>query len=150
MGGLGHDRSECVADAAARDLLAGTTAGPWLADHLSADKMEEIGCAPWLGKQPIEDFVRYRKGKPWVPLDAAIAQLQFWQRRDYEHSLSAIAAAPDLAAENATLRKALTLVEAAMLRGGDGQIGEFGWNITKLNRARALIRAALAPAKVSS
>ena len=47
-----------------------------------------------------------------------------------------IAAAP-------TLLEALEAVEAAMLRGGDGAVGDFGWNITKLNKARPLIRAAI-------
>jgi len=41
------------------------------------------------------------------------------------------------------LRQALEAVAAAMLNGGDGAVGDFGWNITKLNRARPLIRAAL-------
>lgn len=36
-------------------------------------------------------------------------------------------------------------VEAAMIYGGDGRILDHGWNITKLNEARPLIRAALSP-----
>lgn len=38
---------------------------------------------------------------------------------------------------------ALEAVSAAMMKGGDGQEGDYGWNITKLNKARPLIRAAL-------
>jgi hypothetical protein len=41
-------------------------------------------------------------------------------------------------------RAALEAVADAMLSGGDGQEGDFGWSITKLNRARPLIRSALA------
>lgn len=48
---------------------------------------------------------------------------------------------PPPAAE--TLR-ALQAVAVAMLNGGDGEQGDFGWDITKLNLARPLIRAALA------
>jgi hypothetical protein len=44
---------------------------------------------------------------------------------------------------NAEKDEALRVVEAAMLRGGDGVVGDFGWNITKLNKARPLIRKAL-------
>lgn len=41
------------------------------------------------------------------------------------------------------LIEALRAVEAAMVRGGDGRILDTGWNITKLNEARPLIRAIL-------
>lgn len=41
------------------------------------------------------------------------------------------------------LIEALRAVEAAMMRGGDGRILDTGWNITKLNEARPLIRAIL-------
>lgn len=49
---------------------------------------------------------------------------------------SAISAVPVMVA-------ALLKVEAAMMRGGDGRILDHGWNITKLNEARALVRDAL-------
>lgn len=38
---------------------------------------------------------------------------------------------------------ALLKIEAAMMRGGDGRILDTGWNITKLNEARALVHDAL-------
>jgi hypothetical protein len=41
------------------------------------------------------------------------------------------------------LREALNAVHAAILNGGDGVKGDFGWSITALNKARPLIRAAL-------
>jgi len=47
------------------------------------------------------------------------------------------------------MREALIAVQDAMLTGdvmltgGDGMVGDFGWNITKLNKARPLIREAL-------
>lgn len=44
------------------------------------------------------------------------------------------------------LIEALRAVEAAMMRGGDGRILDTGWNITKLNEARPLIRAILTKA----
>jgi hypothetical protein len=39
--------------------------------------------------------------------------------------------------------EALKAVADAMLQGGDGASGDYGWSITALNRARPLIRAAL-------
>jgi hypothetical protein len=56
---------------------------------MTADDLEASGHAPWQrDKQPIAEHARVWKGREWVPLDAAIAALQFWQRRDYEHRLS--------------------------------------------------------------
>ncbi len=57
---------------------------------LSADELEAEGTAPWHGKQPLEALARRFKGSAWVPLDDAIRQLQFWQRRDYEHSRASV------------------------------------------------------------
>jgi hypothetical protein len=51
---------------------------------------------------------------------------------------------------NAEKDEALRVVEAAMLRGGDGVVGDFGWNITKLNKARPLIRKALSHSSETS
>jgi hypothetical protein len=51
---------------------------------------------------------------------------------------------------NAAKDEALRVVEAAMLRGGDGVVGDFGWNITKLNKARPLIRKALSHSSETS
>lgn len=45
--------------------------------------------------------------------------------------------------ERRLMREALVAVQDAMLSGGDGVSGDFGWSITKLNKARPLIRAAL-------
>lgn len=45
------------------------------------------------------------------------------------------------------LVEALRAVEAAMIRGGDGRILDVGWNITKLNEARPMIRAILTKAE---
>lgn len=39
-------------------------------------------------------------------------------------------------------REALAAVVDAMLYGGDGAVGDFGWNISKLTKARPLIRTA--------
>jgi len=47
-------------------------------------------------------------------------------------------------AQLAEARGLLESVQSAMLNGGDGQIGDYGWSITKLNLARPLIRAFLA------
>lgn len=60
------------------------------------DQLETSGKAPWLGKQRIEDFARKWKGRQWVPLDAAVSALQFWQRRDFEHgeTLARLEASP--------------------------------------------------------
>ena len=44
--------------------------------------------------------------------------------------------------------EALRLVEAAMLRGVDGQVLDSGWSITGLNKARPLVRAVLNVAKL--
>ena len=41
------------------------------------------------------------------------------------------------------LAEALGAVKAAQLNGGDGAEADYGWNITRLNRARPLIRQAL-------
>ncbi len=40
-------------------------------------------------------------------------------------------------------RGLLASIQSAMLNGGDGQIGDYGWSITTLNLARPLIRAFL-------
>ncbi|KTT68246.1 hypothetical protein [Sphingomonas sanguinis] len=56
----------------------------------TADELEASGKAPWHAEQPIEDLAKQWKGRPWVPLEAAISALQFWQRRDYEHTMSAL------------------------------------------------------------
>lgn len=42
------------------------------------------------------------------------------------------------------LAEALGAVKASMANGGDGLEGDYGWNITRLNRARPLIRQVLA------
>ncbi len=47
------------------------------------------------------------------------------------------------------MRLALETVQAAMLNGGDGAEGDFGWNITALNAARPLIRAALQSTEIA-
>lgn len=73
-----------------------TGAGESLDGHLSADELEVSGKAPWQGKQPLEDMAKIWKGRDWVPLDAALAELQFWQRRDYQHTLSASVARDDI------------------------------------------------------
>lgn len=49
-------------------------------------------------------------------------------------------AAPDLL-------EVLEAVAATMLNGGDGVVGDFGWNMTKLNKLRQPIRAAIAKAR---
>ena len=51
----------------------------------TADELEAAGKAPWQGEQPIEQHAKQWRRRPWVPLEAAISELQFWQRRDYEH-----------------------------------------------------------------
>lgn len=62
-----------------------------------------------------------------------------------EHAFGLNKATPPAAqsAQIGALREALEEVRACMLRGGDGQEGDFGWNITRLNKARPTIRAAL-------
>lgn len=62
----------------------------------------------------------------------------FWWRK---HLLAAAETAPPVSDE--ALRHALKAVHAAMLNGGDGETGDFGWSITELNKARPLIRAAM-------
>ena len=54
-----------------------------------------------------------------------------------------VSQAPNWLAYIKQMREALEVVEGAMLRGGDGAIGDFGWSITALNKARPLVRAAL-------
>lgn len=51
------------------------------------------------------------------------------------------------APSHSDLVEALRAVEAAMIRGGDGRILDVGWNITKLNEARPMIRAILTKAE---
>ncbi len=83
---------------------------------LTADEMERHPKgAPWHTRQPIEDFAKYWKGRQWVPLDAAISALQFWQRRDYEHSIAALSTPSPVASgaggkidEAALVKKALS------------------------------------------
>lgn len=48
-------------------------------------------------------------------------------------------------ADHERMREALELVKAAMLRDANGDELGYGWDITALNRARPLIRAALKP-----
>jgi hypothetical protein len=46
--------------------------------------------------------------------------------------------------EDGALREAIEAVHEAMRNGGDGETGDYGWSITKLNKARPLIRRAYA------
>ncbi|WP_375248336.1 hypothetical protein [Sphingomonas sp.] len=48
-----------------------------------------------------------------------------------------------LQGDNLRMAAALKAVRGAMLNGGDGATGDFGWNITALNKARKLVRDAL-------
>lgn len=79
----------------------------------------------------------------------------------YEPSLSLLQYSADMAAnqldaliaERDQLRakldeatKVLADVSAAMLMGGDGAVGDYGWSIGKLNQARPAIRTFLASA----
>jgi hypothetical protein len=59
-----------------------------------------------------------------------------------EHDDTAIA---ELQAQVEVMWAVIQLVEDAMMRGGDGKILGMGWNITKLNKARPAIHAALQP-----
>lgn len=54
-----------------------------------------------------------------------------------------LAAVRDMEAQLAEARGLLASIQSAMLNGGDGQIGDYGWSITTLNLARPLIRAFL-------
>lgn len=80
----------------------------------TADELEEADKAPWHYKQPLEDMSKIWRGRDWVPLDAAIAELQFWQRRDYEHARLADSSAKRDAAVARCLRHALNAANMAL------------------------------------
>ncbi len=52
-----------------------------------------------------------------------------------------------VAAAAPELFDALEEVAACMLNGGDGETGDYGWRISRLTKARPMIRAALAKAR---
>lgn len=77
----------------------------------------------------------YREGAQFVACGkchATAFSITAWNTRTPSHS---------------DLVEALRAVEAAMIRGGDGRILDVGWNITKLNQARPMIRAILTKAE---
>jgi len=84
-----------------------------------------------------------------VTTEKALRLLSVYQ---FEVGTKFVAAFTALTAERDALRaevvrkdEALTEVVACMMNGGDGQVGDFGWRIGRLTKARPMIRAALAP-----
>jgi hypothetical protein len=75
-------------------------------------------------------------------LDWLLKQLANWPTRiDENKTLNIRFLMVSAAAKMLNFAEAIAAVEDAMLQGGDGVVGDFGWDITKLNRARPLIRA---------
>lgn len=77
------------------------------------------------------------------------AEIESWRQkwirstercRDMKHERDQLRAKLDEAT------KVLADVSTAMLMGGDGAVGDYGWSIGKLNQARPAIRAFLASA----
>lgn len=109
-------------------LEAKATPGPWQFDGNCGGYIEEDG-------ERIGRFYTFDD----IPLIVALRN----NLPTIIAALRAEAEATELREENARLREALEEVRACMLNGGDGGIGDFGWNISRLTKARPMIRAAL-------
>lgn len=138
--GLTLPMGHCHVDTLGVDGLGTKDGRRGIRDFLAASSPQS---APQVGGEP---RVARTEGAPatlYGEVGMALFKADFAGLRIDEKINAVGNAAFAVLTNTAPLVEALRAVEAAMLNGGDGETGDYGWNIGALNKARPFIRQAL-------